>query len=196
MAVGDVHVLARIEKLDRRAAKAARHIQKKLAIRYRQIGPKNELAFSLVDRGSLKFTTRVQLKETDVAHAFLRRLARVKAADGKRAFYVDELCGHDDAPLAPVAICKEAGGGLTLACDAVRKGEDAAARVSKSTPLLKGQDGEQSATLRRIDLKGGTFFLVERGESQGAQPALLGLDSRMFEQAQKRAMRMLGARLV
>ena len=89
---GDVHVLDRLEKSDRRAERATRLLIRKLGRTRRNRKAAAHASVTSPSFHSLSFARETNLIYHEDVPAAKRRLSKARDSDGHRAFYVDELC--------------------------------------------------------------------------------------------------------
>ena len=94
---GDVHVLDRLEKSDRRADRATRLLIRKLGRTKRNRKTASHPTVTSPSFHATSFASETNLIYDEGVLAAKRRLIKARDSHGHRAFYVDELAGYLDA---------------------------------------------------------------------------------------------------
>ena len=213
MARGDVHVLDRLEKADRRADRAARRLMRKLARtkRNRKAASHPTVTSPFFDATSFASATNL-IANGDVLVA-KRRLAKARDTGGHRAFYVDELCGGLDPeqPCGLVVMPRSQDADPDLVGKCIT--QDCHTRTKTSTDFVTilhaadrttiqsaGVTGNQVAVCKVHVDNGMTLFYAHLLQSTDvaplhANPWRLGLDRETTTCIQTIVARLLGAKL-
>jgi len=211
---GDVGVLKRIEKADRRADKASKRLIKKLARSSIGAPPCTTVRATTFLPSSFAPT----LAKPNCGHAsglvrVQRQIESARDSSGNRAFLVCELLAtEDEEPEALLVIERSALADTKLLERALASKEAASRhlplRVSHAQTKLLHCDDESlqvgtRATdcvyLSRLRIGEGGLIFYGRDSARGSStlaPRALGLDAKTFQCAQRLAARLLGARLV
>lgn len=214
MAKGDIHVLDRLEKSDRRADRAARCLIRKLARTKRNGKGANHPVVTSPSFHAMSFASETNLIFHEDMLLAKRRLSKARDSEDHRAFYVDELCGGGLDPDEPGGLVvmprsKEADHNLVAEC--ITKNTRTLTKTSKdSITLLRATD---NTTIQSADVTGNrvvvcklhmnngmTLFYawVPRGADSSlshAEPWRLGLDRKTTTSMQTVVARLIGAKL-
>lgn len=215
MVQGDVGILDRIRKADRRADRASQRLIKKLARTKRNKRLAQHVTVESPPFHGLSFANALDpIFKQDVVAA-KRRLAKARDENGHRAFYVDELCcGSDDESVGMlVVMARSALASPSHACIAVTKDTRSQMKQSRGRVCILKQTGSvplefagtigNCVTLRMIHADAIPTLLYASVHDSGDssvrsqdQPRSLGLDRDTTDRLQSVVSRMLGARLV
>lgn len=192
---GDVNVLKRIDRRDRRAEKAARGIKKKLLKTKRYTKAQKIVTVVLPNLPSNHFSKNCELVQHPNIFCSKRRLLRSKV-DGKREFNLSEIVEDFEEPVALVVSSRVAGDAGRVSVVA-SKSDSALVKISDARVHLFDTP-DQTFELRKIHLQDGQYiFYVCKSEADDTSecfqaPWALGLDRRLYETVQKRAAFMEG----
>lgn len=201
MTKGDVNVLKRLDKQDKRADRAARRLIRKLEKR------KRSKPHAIVEPPEFPpgaFASEANFVTNDETAVAQRRLAKARDAEGHRAFCVDEV-GQEDASVL-VVVPRSSLASPDLLCERVLKREPQSVKLSAhAVCALQTRDGHElslggrAATrvaVRKVHIENGlTVFYVIPHDSATAPPYTLGLDRRTYNGMQAKLARLLGAEL-
>ena len=206
---GDVDVLRRIQKQDRKAAKASRVLMRKLS-RKRRNHCKHSM-LRLPHTHTLSFASEANFVRHEQMPVVLRRLAKARDDADNRAFYVDELGCYDDEPLTLLVAPRSKEACAHLVAKRATKNEAAVAKCSSykvcaleacaGSDVQLGKNVSTQVILQKLHIDNGvTLFYAHTPDTtfqhQVAPPWSLGLDRATFTQIQSKLVRMLGARLL
>lgn len=207
MPVGDVHVLKRIEKQDRRAEKVSQLLIRKLSRKKRN----KRLSRLIVQSPKvypLSFasaTNFVLNEETVVAQ---RRLVKARDEDGKRAFYVGEIGCCEEGAMALLVVPKSKGASAELLCERVLKIKPNNVKMSsqcvcviqacESYKLYIHGHTTTRALLRKLHIENGVsvFYVAPCTNTPDSPPWCLGLDKKTYTEIQWKLAKLLGAKLI
>jgi len=206
MAKGDVHVLERLEKEDRRKEKAARKLIKKLS--RRRAGDSHAVVKS-PQFHSMSFASATTLICHDDTIEAQRRLFKARDTEDRRAFFVGEISRAFDeptclvlAPRTPDATPELVGRAVTKDTNSRYKASTAAVYVLQQhgkEPLTLGGKTGDSVCVRKLHLHNGlTVFyadLVSEGSPAPSPPYALGLDRKTLKDIQSLLARLMGFQL-
>lgn len=205
MTKGDIDVLRRIEKQDKRADRASRLLIKKLS-RKRRSPP----SYCMVESPKLhamsfaSATNFVAHEDTAMAQ---RRLVKARDDDGKRAFYVGEIGCENDEPMALLIVPKSKGASQSLACQRVLKQVPLSVKVSSQSvcvlqccnnnELSLGGTQTSQVLLQKLHMDNGlsVFYALPFTKTSTSAPWSLGLDKSTYTEIQVKLARLLGAKL-
>ena len=214
MAKGDIHVLDRLEKSDRRADRAARCLIRKLARTKRNSKVANHPVVTSPSFDVMAFARETNLIFHDDMLLAKRRLSKARDMDGNRAFYVDELCGgglDPDEPGGLVVMPRSKKADHNLVGECITKNTRTLTKTSNDSVALlqaKGSTTIQSAGVmgdRLVVCKlhvnnGMTLFYARVLEGTDSslshtEPWRLGLDRKTIASMQTVVARLIGAKL-
>ena len=214
MPIGDVHVLNRLEKADRRADRAARRLIRKLSHTKRNKKAANYPRVTSPHFHATSFASATNLIYHESMVIAKRRLNKARDTNGNRAFYVDELaCDLDqDEPLGLVVMPRSETASPALVGSCITKDINAQTSVSTNsvtvllplgTTVLQNV-GERvagnSVALCKLHVSNGVtlFYAYVQNTSPTSQPSsdpwCLGLDRKTTKCIQGIVARMLGAK--
>lgn len=210
MPKGDVHVLARMDRQDKRAERITRKLIRKLARTRRNQRAADYAVLTPPAFHSMSFASATNLIPNDQTVVAKRRLVKSKDEDGKRAFYVGEIFEVDDEPLSLLVIPRTLSSTPDMCARAITKDSQAVARVSSCTVTLLESSGERNLQVaghptrtllvQKVHVPNGLTLFYAGHETLATQtrsePWSLGLDSRTTKELQKVAAGLLGAQLV
>ena len=190
MTKGDVNVLKRLDKQDKRADRAARRLIRKLEKR------KRSKPHAIVEPPEFPpgaFASEANFVTNDETAVAQRRLAKARDAEGHRAFCL-------------VVVPRSSLASPDLLCERVLKREPQSVKLSAhAVCALQTRDGHElslggrAATrvaVRKVHIENGlTVFYVIPHDSATAPPYTLGLDRRTYNGMQAKLARLLGAEL-
>lgn len=210
MARGDVHVLKRIDKQDRRSDRVTRKLMRKLGRTRRNQKAASYPVLCSPSFNSMSFASATNLIFREEMVVAKKRLMRARDSDGKRAFYVAEVFEVDDEPLNLLVIPRTSNATPRLCGQAVTKDPESNPRVSASTVTLLETSNAASFEIagtptlkllvQKVHIQNGLSIFY--GTSQElptqtrADPWSLGLDSKTTIELQRVAAGLLGAQLV
>lgn len=205
---GDTQVLQRLEKQDRKAERASRLLIKKLSRKRRNKAcqsitlhrPPHCLSFA----SGANFT-----KHAEMAVA-LRRLVKARDAEGRRAFFVEELGNDSDEPVTLIVLPKSAAASADLVAQRVTKLAHSVSKLSSSkvcvleaandTQASYGDKSFKAVFLQKLHIHNGiTVFYATTSDTPAnaaSPPWSLGLDRHIYHVIQDKLARMLGAKLM
>lgn len=206
MAVGDVDVLERIERRDRRTNRYTRKLIRKLAKTKRNI--KASSNYQVCTRSvfhSIAFTGHVGNGHNN--ETIRRRLLRARNAEGSRMFYVGDASETLDGPSVLVVAARTQVSSERAIARAVHK-ESTALPTSISAPVcllmartnetlaLAGSEGV-AISIRSVFLKqyGRVLYAECSACIPVGQPRVLGVDKSTFAALQVAVSRMIGAKI-
>ena len=207
MVIGDVDVLKRIERQDRRAEKASQLLIKKLSRKKRN----QRLSTAIVEAPTLppmafaSATNFVMHEDTVVAQ---RRLVKARDEDGKRAFYVGEIGSSEDGAMALLVVPKSKGANADLLCERVLKRRPTNVKVSSQCVCVIQSCGNEKlfihnetttrALLRKVHIENGVsvFYVTPCANTNDSPPWSLGLDKKTYTELQWKLSRLLGAKFI
>ena len=199
---GDVHVVERLEREDRRKNRAARKLIKKLYGR----GRSEHAVVRSPQFSSSAFasdTTLICHQDTIQAQ---RRLFKARDADDKRAFFVGEVSREFDEPTCLVVAPRTAHATPQLAGCVVTKDTGARSKTSSVTVCVLEQSGRVGLSLanktgdavnvRKLHIQNGlTVFYADVMAHNAvtlSPPYTLGLDRKTFTDIQRLIARLAG----
>jgi hypothetical protein len=206
MAKGDVHVLDRLEKEDRRKEKAARKLIKKLS---RRRGGASHAVVKSPQFHSMSFASATSLICHDETIQAQRRLFKARDAEDKRAFFVGEISRAFDEPTCLVLAPRTTDASPDLVGRAATKDTNAQSKPSTAAVCVLEQHGDQplkvggktgaAVYVRKLHLHNGlTVFyadLLPEGQPALSPPYALGLDRKTLADLQNLLARLLGFEL-
>ena len=208
---GDTQVLQRLEKQDRKAARASRLLIRKLS-RKRKKKACHSITLRRTSHG-LSFASGANFaKHAEMAVA-LRRLVKARDEEGYRAFFVEELGNDADEPVTLIVSPKSAAASADLVAQRVTKVPHSVSKLSSSKVcLLESADDAQASCGDKLSFKavflqklhihnGITVFYATTSNNpvcaaMGSPPWSLGLDRHTYHVIQDKLARMLGAQLL
>ena len=210
MAKGDVHVLKRIDKQDRRADRATRKLMRKLARTRRNQRAANYPVLQAPNFNCMSFASATNLIFNEEMVVAKRRLIRAKDSNKKRAFYVAEVFEVDGEPLNLLVIPRTPNATPKLCGHAITKDPLSNPRVSDSIVTLLSASNASSfdvagtqtlkLLLQKVHIQNGLSIFYGTPQALPTQtcsdPWSLGLDAATTKELQRVAAGLLGAQLV
>lgn len=191
---GDLHVVQRIQKRDRRLSKVSNTLLKKLSKTSRN----KALTYSTVRPhcySSSDFARSCEMIIHQNTLASRRRLLRAKQS-GRRVLNVCDI-SHDDDVIALI-VSERSDCGVEKIATTATKTAGSLQSVSEARVCLFG-DSSSDYTLQKLHLDDGQqLFYVSRADRESSEydsPWALGLDKLTFKLARRKVARMLGVRL-
>lgn len=205
MVRGDVHVLKRIEKSDRRAERVSRILIRKLSRKKKN--QRSHIVTKSPILHPLSFASETNFLRHDKMVVAQRRLVKARDHNGRRAFYVEEIGVDDEEPLTLLVAPKSEGSCEDLVAKMATKDDSSQARSSESFVCLLESDGaislgkkqSTSVHLKKLHIDNGiTLFYAytkPHNETKPSPPWTLGLDKQTFLELQLKLTRILGSRM-
>ena len=209
MPIGDVDVLKRIEKQDKKADKACRLLMKKLSRKKR--GKRNfstdPITVRLTSFPSISFSSEAKFAYNEETATALRRIKKCKDDRGKRAFYVGEIGCIDEVPASFIVIPRNKEATIPLACQSALKQEGTVVQVMTNCVCVfesVTEDGilicdeyAQKIVVQKVRMQNGVaFFFAASGTGKlCSQPSCMGLTKSIFKQMQLTLVKLFGAAL-
>jgi hypothetical protein len=205
MAVGDVNVLLRLEKQDRRADRASQKLIKKLAkTRKNRAAPHIELVTPF-NMSMNNFSTQPRLVTHRNTNCVQRRASRARGSDEKRAFFVAEaLLGKDDDGVV-VVVPRTQYGTLDFLAATISKQENPEYSVSSlsvvilqsDTPLTLGPNTGRFVCVRKLCLGKDqiVFYASCIDTATSTPPRTIGVDAKIYGKLQSTVARLAGWKL-
>ena len=206
MPVGDIDVLKRINKQDKRADRAARILIKKLSSKQRN----KKLPYAIARRPTLPllaFASETNFAAHEDVVVAQRRLVRARDENGKRAFYVCELGSTEDGAATLLVVPKSRGASTQLLCEQILKRKPTRVKTSDCCVRILESCGPQDlhingayATqifLTKVHVENGitVFYALHCQNAADSPPWSLGLNKATYTEIQSKVAKLLGAKL-
>ena len=196
---GDVKVLQRIDRRDRRYEKAARGMKKRLMKTKRHARAETLVKAFFPHMPSNQFSKNCELTQHPKIFASKRRLLRSKV-EGKREFNISEVVEDFEHPVA-LLVSSRVGGGAYRVARVAGKSDSQFAKISDAQVHMFDTP-DQIFALRKIHLQDGQYifyvckYVQAAGYDSFNAPWELGLDGLLYETLRKRAAFMEGLGVV